>query len=76
MDPILKYETGHPTRLPNHGRLVRMLRELGSPTTIQPIGGSFALEWPPIFPGVPIPQYQLPNPWPTDKRSLVSVTLG
>ena len=75
-DPILNYESGFPTRLTRSPRLAAKLHELGSPTIIEHIGGSFRLEWPPIYPGVPIPEYTLTNPWPTDGRALVSVTLA
>lgn len=74
-DPILHYASGHPTRLPRHTRLAEYLRDLGEPTEIRLLGTRYHLEWPPIYPGVPIPEYSLHNPWPTDKRRLVRIAL-
>lgn len=72
---VLTYAEGFPTALPNFPRLSAMLRELGEPVSIQELGASWRLEWAPIYPGVPIPEYTLRRPWRTDRRELLRVSL-
>lgn len=75
MNPILNYDTGFPTRLVNHPHLAELLEAHGEPVSIRKVGGSYKLEWSPLYPGVPIPEWSIIDPWPKDKRKLVSVTL-
>ena len=66
---IIRYKGAFPTSIP-FPRLDRMLRELGAPTEITRTGrDTLRLEWPPIYPGVPIPVYVMTEPFP-DKRRL------
>lgn len=75
---ILHYDSGFPTRLEKQTRLADLLRALGEPTIIQRAAFSTYLEWPPIYPGVPIPNYNLSEPWPSEspRRKLVRVSLA
>lgn len=73
----LYYETGFPTVLRPFPRLCAMLRELGEPSKVERRGNRIYLEWPPIFPGVPDPVYDMADPWPreTPQRRPVAVRL-
>lgn len=73
--PVLLFDSGFPTRLPNHNRLASMLEAHGAPLRIVKSGPLFRIEWPPLFPGVPDPVYEIRNPWPGDRRSIVGVEL-
>lgn len=73
--PVLVFDSGFPTRLPNHDRLAGMLVAHGRPLRIVPDGPGFLVEWPPIFPGIPDPVYRIRNPWPGDRRRVVDVRL-
>jgi hypothetical protein len=72
--PVLYFDSGFPTRLPNATRLASLLREHGEPSAIQRVGGRLHLAWP-IYPGAPCPEWQGAFPWPTDKRRVVRVAL-
>lgn len=77
MRPLLHFDSGFPTALPNHVRLAAMLAAHGEPRIIQRGAFSTYLEWAPLYPGVPVPCYTLTEPWPfeTPRRALVRVTL-
>ena len=62
-DVIVHYTEGYPTRLTRKPRLARMLATLGPPASVRRIGPRILLEWDPIFPGVPVPEYSLEDPW-------------
>ncbi len=74
---LLVYDRGFPTRLEKHPRLAEMLRNLGEPDVIERGPWRTYLEWPPIYPGVPIPSHSINEPWPgeTPRRKLVRVCL-
>lgn len=78
MAAIIRYERGYDTRIPaaQTPRLDRMLRALGDPASVRRSGPFLVLEWEPIYPGVPVPAYQLREPWPAEKGRIpiVSVT--
>jgi hypothetical protein len=78
-DIVVRYASGFPTRLPRHSRLAAMLRAHGKPSRIRRLGsGQILIEWPPIFPGVPDPEYSLADPWRHlgDRREIVGIELG
>lgn len=76
-DVIVEYETGFPTRLSGRARLARMLREHGAPLRIRSLAsGRRLIEWSPIFPGPPAPEYILPAPFKGDDRRIVRVRLA
>jgi len=74
---LLHYDSGHCTSLGNHPRLAEMLRNLGEPDVIERGPWRTYMEWPPIYPGVPIPSYCMSEPWPseTPRRKLVRISL-
>ena len=68
----------HPTMLPRMPRLAAMLRQLGAPVSFRAIGTDTVIEWAPIYPDTPIPEYRLPYPWRTfgeRPRAVLSVEL-
>lgn len=70
------FDSGFPTLLPRKKHLADMLRQCGQPRFIRAQPGGFALiEWAPIYPGVPIPQYHLAYPYPGERRTIVGVRL-
>jgi len=62
----IRYKEGFPT-LVDTPRLDRMLRELGKPVEIKRFGQNIVIEWAPIYPEVPIPQYILREPFRDSK---------
>jgi hypothetical protein len=73
-DPVLHYDTGHPTRLTNHSRLGAMLAEHGEPYKIERSGCGWRLTWWPPYPGLPSETYELVrDPW-NDGRTVVRVS--
>ena len=63
VDPVIHYLSGFPTRLVGFTRLARKLDVLGPPASISRFGRKIILKWEPIFPGVPVPEYELSDPW-------------
>jgi len=71
----IRYKEGFPTRIPTAPKLDRMLHELGAPREIKRQGiDLIVIEWAPLYPGVPIPIYNLHEPFP-DKRRLAIDTI-
>lgn len=77
MNVLVHYASGFPTRLEKHDRLARMLAAHGEPTIIRRGAFSTYLEWPPLYPGIPVPCYNLTEIWPheTPRRAIVRVSL-
>jgi hypothetical protein len=72
-DPVLHYDTGHPTRLQTHARLGEMLAEHGEPYKITRHGAGWMLHWWPLYPGLDHETYCLSrDPW-NDGRTVVRV---
>ena len=72
-DPVLYYDTGHPTRLCTHTHLGAMLDEHGEPYKITRHGAGWMLHWWPLYPGLDHETYHLVrDPW-NDGRTVVRV---
>lgn len=70
----IQYAEGFPTLLPKMPRLSRMLSTLGPPKIIKRFGRKICMEWEPIYPGVPIPTYDLDDPyWGEKPRPILSI---
>lgn len=76
----IHYAEGFPTAIPakQAPRLDRMLRSLGNPHSVTRFGPLLVLEWLPLYPGVPIPMYEMREPFAAEKSRIpvLSVTLS
>lgn len=73
-DPVLHFDTGHPTRLENFPRLGALLAEHGDPYKVERSGAGYKLSWWPLYPGLDAPTYEGSlDPW-NDGRNIVRVT--
>lgn len=73
---FITYDEGFDTTISGklYPRLYRMLTELGKPLRYTKLAsGRLLIEWPPLFPGTPDPEYLLQLPWPADRRKIVSI---
>lgn len=67
---VIRYKTGFPTRV-DTPTLDRMLRALGAPTVIERLPAfRIRIEWAPIYPGVPIPEWRIAEPWSSEKGKI------
>ena len=73
-DPVLYYDSGHPTRLPHFPRLGELIAENGEPYKVERTPGGYKLSWWPLYPGLDAPTYEGSlDPW-NDGRTIVRVS--
>lgn len=74
-DPVLYYDSGHPTRLPHYAKtLGALIGEHGEPYKVERDGAGYKLSWWPLYPGLDAPTWSGKLDLWNDGRTVVRVS--